>query len=216
MFSPTTFLLKEGRKRIVDINFNIDLFMHFIIIFSFLTIFFIYVISKMKSDTFKSKVDHILKDLIHKNTENIKKHPSLLPLDKIYNKEDSTVKTHNDNLIRLILTINGLLWMFFIVLLLILKHNCDSKLNIKQIIFENFILFIIIGFVQYLFFTEIAVKFISIEPSLISKKFVDALKKRMKLNANINSKQEVYSQLSNENQSQISKDIPSKLYSKFT
>jgi Na+/melibiose symporter-like transporter len=196
MFNPTFFFLEEGKKRIVDINFNVDLFMHFIILFSFLTILFIYLITKMKSDKFNNELGFFFNDIINKNTEKIKKEQSLLNPDKLYNKEDSTVKKHNDNLIRLILTINTLLWIFFIILILVLNYNCNSNLNLKKIIFENFIIFSIICFIEYLFFTKIAIKFIPIEPSLISKQFVDTLKEKFKSHNNLQSqlKSQIYYQ----------------------
>ena len=225
MFNPTTFVLKEAKQRITDIDFNVNLFMHFILLLSFLTILFIYLISKLSSDAFNDEVGHLLKEIMEKNTETMKKDPSfeytskLLPLDKLhkmFKKQDSTVKTHNDDLIRLIVIINTLIWLFFIVLILVLKYNCDSHLNIKEIIFENFVLFSLVGFVEYLFFTRIAVKFIPVEPSFISKQFVDALKNKFKSNmttdSNTNDLQgQVYAQLPTELKSQIPKNIPTQI-----
>ena len=179
MFNPTSFVLKEAKQRITNINFNVDLFMRFIILFSFLTILFIYLISRLSSDAFNAKVGHLLKEIIQKNTEEMKKNPSfeynskLLPLNKLYkmfNQPEPTMKTNNNDLIRLIVIINILLWLFLIVLLLVLKYNCDSNLNLNEIIFENLILIIFVGFVEYLFFTKIVLKFMPVEPSFISKK----------------------------------------------
>ena len=222
---PTGFIIKEAKQRITNINFNVDLFMHFIILFSFLTILFIYLISKLSSDAFNGEVGHLLKDIIHKNTEKMKKDPSfennskLLPLDKLhkmFKNQEPTVKTHNEALIRLIVTINALLWLFFIVLLLVLKYNCDSNLNLKEIIFENLVLFTFVGFVEYLFFTKIALKFIPVEPSFISKQFLDALKNKFKSNITTDSntvdlKEQVYSQLPKELKSQLPKELKSQI-----
>jgi hypothetical protein len=222
---PTNFIFKEAKQRITNINFNVDLFMHFIILFSFLTILFIYLISKLSTNAFNGEVGHLLKDIIHKNTEKMKKDPSfennskLLPLDKLhkmFNKQDPTVKTHNEAIIRLIVTINILLWLFFIVLILVLKYNTDSNLNLKEIIFENLVLFAFVGFVEYLFFTKIALKFIPVEPSFISKQFLDALKNKFKSNMTTDSNTgdlqgKVYSQLPKELKSQIPKNIPSQI-----
>lgn len=229
MFNPTSFVLKEAKQRITNINFNVDLFMHFIILFSFLTILFIYLISKLSSDAFNSEVGHLLKEIIEKNTETMKKDPSfeynskLLPLDKLhkmFKKQEPTVKTHNDDLIYLIVTINTLLWLFFIVLLFVLKYNCDSNLNLKEIIFENLVLFTFVGFVEYLFFTKIALKFIPVEPSFISKQFLDALKNKFKSNISndlntIDLQGHIYSELPKELQSQIQKNIPSQINSQL-
>jgi len=225
MFNPTTFVLKEAKQRITDIDFNVNLFMHFILLLSFLTILFIYLISKLSSDAFNGEVGHLLKEIMEKNTETMKKDPSfeytskLLPLDKLhkmFKKQEPTVRTHNDDLIRLIVIINTLLWIFFIVLILVLKYNCDSHLNIKEIIFENFVLFTLVGFVEYLFFTRIAVKFIPVEPSFISKQFVDALKNKFKSNMTTDSttddlQGQVYAQLPKELKSQIPKNIPTQI-----
>ncbi len=60
------------------------------------------------------------------------------------------------------------------------KKSPDSKLNIKDIVIENAIIFMFVGIVEFLFFKTIAFKFIPVEPSFISKEFLNQVKNQLK------------------------------------
>ena len=62
----------------------------------------------------------------------------------------------------------------------LLKYECGSNLKIEEIIIENLIIFAFVGLVEYYFFTRIALKFVPVEPSFISKQFINSLKEKLR------------------------------------
>jgi len=174
-----------------DVNFNINLFLHFLILFSFLSIFFVLIISKASTLAFNNEVERLIGELLHNKIDELKKKSdefdqitNILPLNKLYNeyqKGNLLVNQHNNNLIKIIIIINVFLWMFFVASLILL-NNCNSHIDIKEIILENIIIFGCVGIVEYYFFTRIAIKFVPVEPSFISKQFLESLKNKLQKN----------------------------------
>jgi len=174
------------KSKFMDVNFNINLFLHFLILYTFLTIFFITFISKVSSDAFNGEVNHIIHN--SKLHETIDQNPTIgealenVPLDvlsKMYSKPDQAVTNYNEGLFNACIISTVLLWISFIVIVLILKFQCDSELKIGKIIIENAIIFTAIGFAEYYFFTKIAIKFIPVEPSFIYKQFFETIKSKI-------------------------------------
>ena len=158
-----------------DENFIINLVLHSIIIFTILSIFFIFVISKLSEEIFNEEISHIFIHNIPFNKINDSDSNIINKLINIYSDPDKTIKFHNDGIINSLIIINILLWIGFIIIVLIL-YNCKMNLHITHIIIENIFVFFIIGNIEYIFFKYIASKFIPVEPSFISKKFLEIVK----------------------------------------
>jgi hypothetical protein len=189
MTNLTSLSINEVQKRVTDVNFNINFFLHFLLLFSFLTIFFIFFLSKISTETFNGEVGNLIDDLLKNNVKELKKSPNFnnivnrLPLRKlseIYEKRNKSVEQHNNDLIKLVIIINVLLWTFFITIVCLLKFQCDSKLSLVEIILENLVIFTFVGLFEYYFFTRIALKFVPVEPSFISKQFMTNVKDKLK------------------------------------
>jgi len=189
MSTLTSLAINQVQKRVTDVNFNINLFLHFLILFSFLSVFFIFFISKVSTDAFNNEVEHLIHELLSDRVKELKQTPEFdevirqLPLKKLYEsfqKKTKAVEIHNDNLIKLVVIINILLWILFISMTVLLKYECNSNLNIGEIVIENLIIFAFVGLVEYYFFTRIALKFIPVEPSFISKQFMNSLKDKLR------------------------------------
>ena len=185
----SSYTFKEFKKRTFDINFNMNFFLHFLLLFSFLTIFFIFFLGKISTESFNDEVGHLIDDLLKNNVKELKKSPNfnnivnklpLRKLSKIYEKKNKVVEEHNNNLIKLVIIVNVLLWIFFITIVCLLKFECDSKLNLTEIILENLVIFVFVGLFEYYFFTRIALKFVPVEPSFISKQFMTSVKNKLR------------------------------------
>lgn len=189
MSNLTSLAINQVQKRITDVNFNINLFLHFLILFSFLSVFFIFFISKVSTDAFNNEVEHLIHELLSqrvkelKNSREFDEAIKLLPLKQLYEsfqKKSKAVEIHNNDLIKLVIVVNILLWVLFVSMTVLLKYECGSNLKIEEIIIENLIIFACVGIVEYYFFTRIALKFVPVEPSFISKQFMNSLKDKLR------------------------------------
>jgi hypothetical protein len=171
-----------------DVNFNTNLFLHFLILYTFLTIFFMTFIAKVSTQAFNHEVTHLINEGLRDKFNNIKKNlnmdliKKILPVDKVkklLEKEDKAVEAHNKGLINLTIVTALLLWVSFATVVYILINNCNSKLEIGTIFLENLIIFSFVGIGEYFFFTRVATKFVPVEPSFISKKFFEGIKNKL-------------------------------------
>jgi hypothetical protein len=100
-----------------------------------------------------------------------------LPLDKIskyYDGVDKTVDAMNKGLLNSLWISNVILWVCFLIGTFLI-HDIYN-LHIKDIVIENILTFALIGVAEYLFFTQIGLKFVPVEPSFISNQFLDTSK----------------------------------------
>lgn len=169
-----------------DPNFNINLLTHGLILFSFLSVFFMTYIAKVSKNAFDKEIRHLVEEAVKEqldNAMNLIPMPfdlSQLPLDKLldeFSKENILAKAVNKSFFKLVTTVNVMLWVFLVVLV-IAMNRYGAKIDVKEIAFENAIIFTFIGAVEYMFFTQIAFKFIPVEPSFISKVFMDKIKEK--------------------------------------
>lgn len=171
-----------------DVNFDINLYLHSLILFSFLSIFFIFYITKLVKSVFNDEISHLIEESLSDKIKEIKKNSSIsyaidqLPLDvliKAYSGQDKAVEMHNQGLFNTVFFINALLWVGLIVVVLILKMTCNTDIHIKEIVMENAIIFSFIGVIEFMFFKYIAFKFVPVEPSFISKQFLETVKQEL-------------------------------------
>ena len=160
----------------MNINFVVNYFTHALILFTFLSILFIFYISDVTRNAFITEISH----LIHTAFDNVPKVSNKLDLSSLinaYSKPDKTADLHNKLLFKSLGIINLILWILFIVIIYILKLSY-TELDMTHILIENAIIFSIIAIVEYLFFTNIALKFVPVEPSFIKKQLINILKKQ--------------------------------------
>jgi hypothetical protein len=176
------------KSKFMNVDFNINLFLHFLILYTFLTIFFINFISKVSSDAFNGEVTNLIHNQLNNKIDNLKKNPifstildffPINTLKQLFSQPDKAVNNYNQGLFNLCILSTALLWIGFIVVVLILKYNCNSSLAIGEIIMENLLIFSAIGFAEYYFFTRIATKFVPVEPSFITKQFFESIKTQL-------------------------------------
>lgn len=163
-----------------DPNFILNMILHSLILFTFLTVFFNFFIVELSEKAFKDEITHLMEGGLNKiELDGVAEKTllSALPLDKIEKKlqeKDKTVSALNKGLMNTLWTANIILWIVLIIGIFI-THKVYG-LHLSEIITENVLTFVLVGIAEYLFFTQIAFKFIPVEPSFISKQFIEKVK----------------------------------------
>jgi len=167
----------------LDINFGVNMGVHSLFLFSFLSAFFVFYISKISKNAIEDELENNIQSALGDQLVNLpdaaKSSLRTLPfnqLKKMYSRPEKAMEVNNTWLFKTILLVNVMLWAMLIFVIILLKTSCRKELNIMHILLENGIAFSFIGLVEYLFFTKIALKFIPVNPSVIPKEFINSLK----------------------------------------
>ena len=168
---------------IITKDLGLEIVLHVMILLTFLSIFYIYYISEISKNSFDkeigSNIDKLAKKAVEYDKE--KKYLSHVPYDdllKIFEGESDYLKTQNLWLFGSLKAVLITMWIVFIGFIFLLKNSCGSEIDIMSLVKNNAATFILIGIVEYMFFTRVAVKFIPIAPSVLVKSFFSELKQR--------------------------------------
>lgn len=164
-------------------NFIIDIYIHVILLFIFLTLFFIFYVAKLSTDAFQHEIDHsvstIVTDYINKLKPSEKNYVKIainnLPIDKLlknYNKPSEYIQEHNWWVITLSIVFIITSISFLVVLLYILNKTCNYTLDIYTLFKEHSIIFVFIALIEYIFFTQIAAKYHPISSSELTNSII--------------------------------------------
>lgn len=145
-----------------NVDFVINLVVHSLFLFAFLTAFYFLYGSKVAENGFKNNIHNV----IVKQSQRFKGYSSTLenvPLDRLesyYSSHPDEYVTEHNMWVRYLAY--GIIALFVVVLFLIsyiLHSVCGICINFKTIILENVIVFACIGIIEYLFFTRVAQKY---------------------------------------------------------
>ena len=168
-------------------SFAINSLLHITILFCFLSILFVFIISKLTRETITNELNKEIEDIIGNQIKNIspefKTALNKIPYSKlknVYSEESEYVRINNKWLLSVIISINIILFTILIFFIVVLKYSCDQSIPIFKILIENIILFSFIGMVEYKFFINIASKYIPSLPSHMSISFKNSLQKYLK------------------------------------
>lgn len=122
----------------------------------------------------KDSVKH--KDSMKKTLQNIS--PTLRKIRKLYEGEDPARKAHNQSVMNFAWAVVVALGLSFIVSVMILSFGSGVPMRkpVGTIIFENLIIFTIIGAAEFTFFKLVAAHFIPVKPSVVGKVALSTLK----------------------------------------
>jgi hypothetical protein len=160
-------------------------FLHALILFTILSVLFIYVISVLEKNAFKTEInkniDNTLPKALEMNDKNgqIKVMLQQLPLDKlskIYQKPSESVVIYNYWLktTMIICIIAGLIGI--IISSLFLYFTCNRRIPFWYILLENIIIFTVVGLFEAYFFLTIAFKYVPVPPSLLINRLYEDLR----------------------------------------
>jgi Ca2+/Na+ antiporter len=172
------------------IELNLDIAIHVLILFTFLTIFFFTYISKLEKDN----LDKLTSDMITNNTKNILDNIQKYSKEYKYNvnwkdindkandilsiKDKTQINIDNNNKTLLTTSIIVIVVLFFVItaIVLYIKYVLKININITHILTMNAIIFGLTGLVEFLFFTFVASKYIPVTPDTVSNTILDRIK----------------------------------------
>lgn len=104
--------------------------------------------------------------------------PTLRKIRKLYAGEDPARKAHNQSVMNFAWAVVAALGLSFIVSVMILSFGSGVAMRkpVATIIFENLIIFTIIGAAEFTFFKLVAANFIPVKPSVVGKVAMSTLK----------------------------------------
>ncbi len=169
-------------------TFIADVYIHSLILFTFLTVLFTFLIIKLSKDSFKSELEHVLGNL-KPTFDNIKETPifkyNMLDInfkniiDKTH-EDDVYVKKNNDENNNMMILINVLFWVFIIFTIILFNYNCSQsgKIDWLEILIQNVIIFSVIGLIEFLFLKLVIIKFVPVKPSFLITKTFELVKEK--------------------------------------
>ncbi len=180
-----------------DASLGIDIFLHVLILFSFLTIFFFAYISKLE----KQNLDDTVNNLVIDKTNNVlsqidiwqkKLEPQVkinidwVQLNNISQKmietsknETPEIKKNNQQLFRNSIIAIIVLFILFIGITVVLKYVFHFKIDLKHILIMNLVVFSITGLIEFLFFNFVASKYVPVVPTDISGEVINTIKTKI-------------------------------------
>ena len=174
-------------------NYSINICLHVLILFSFLTIFFFLIISKKEKQSIDRVFDNIINEKVGSlfdNVDNIDKQTNSFTIDwsqvnkvagKISQKsqgEDPELIENNKKLRNMSIVMVGTLVVILVLLYLYYIFVKKYKINLGHILAENAVIFLFIGAIEYMFFMNIAAKYVPETPEDISNSLLDKIKER--------------------------------------
>ena len=165
-----------------------DIGVHVSILFLILSIFFILIVSKLSKKAINKEItksiDKYLETPLKEQVKSTGLHANMSNTDvmtvgKLYAREDLTVKTNNDWVFNTIIFVNIVLIIILLLSIILIRYNCNICVPIKNILISNIIIFSLVGIVEYLFFTHIALKFVPVKPSVMTLSFIENLKEQL-------------------------------------
>jgi hypothetical protein len=167
-----------------DFSFAVNVFVRVLVLFTFLTAFFILFVSKLTREAFEKEISHIIEENVEKlvhgldidSKQQLTLFTKTVPIDKLIKKyeEPSEYVLEHNKWVNLSAVAASLIGVIILVLVVYIIYNtCGKCVPLQHILFENLIIFVCIGIVEYLFFTRVALKFVSIPPRLLVSSLIN-------------------------------------------
>ena len=163
--------------------YAVDCLVHVTMLFGVLTLFFKLFISKVETNAFQSELRKLVDHNVGENAalkkamssvvgRRIAKSKNVQALQDLYSQPDSAVRQNNTWLFRaafiavtgLMGTIAGMAWV------------SSGQIPLGSIVAHNMLTFAFVGIVEYIFFTQVAMKYQPAPPSLLVTSAIQAAK----------------------------------------
>ena len=184
------------------INLGINITLHVLILFTFLTILYFFVIAPLEKDAFEKEIKDQIKSSLNEQLSELRDDSEVdrklctiinyktkdengnevLVIDELLNElstSSTEITEHNKWITGVAIAIVSILTIGLIFYVNTLSKTCCKQMNIGYIIKENIITFIFIGLVEYLFFTQVAFKYIPAPPSTLVNSLIDNFKESL-------------------------------------
>lgn len=174
-------------------NYTINIGLHVLILFTFLTVFFFLIISKKEKKSIDGSFGNIINKKVDSLLNNIDKWDNKIKdftidwsqvnkvagnITKNSQGEDPKITENNKKLRYIAGGMVGTLILLLILMYLYYVFVKKYKISLGHILVENIVIFAFIGAIEYTFFINIAAKYIPESPDYISTSILDRIKER--------------------------------------
>lgn len=168
----------------------VNIILHVLILFTILCSFFLFYISRIEQKTYENEIrkaanslkeqleEHVTKDQ-KPEVQNVLKQLPFDDLLTIYNKPAKSTTTNNNWLKLNAWLFVAFLFIVFIQFFLICQYKCCCNVSFAHLIFENIVIFIIVGAIEIGFFVFIASKYVPVKPSTMTNIFINSVKDKI-------------------------------------
>ena len=186
----------------MDNNDILNILFHVLILFTFLTIFFFTYISSIEKNTTQDAINNIINNQsnsILSEIDNLdKKIGEKINWDKIkeisenvinsnvdYDKTEDgqNIKDNNNNIFWTSIYIIIALIVIIIGYIVWNLYYKNKQLNIGEILKNNFVIFLFVGTIEFLFFVYIVSKYIPTTPDIIGITAIEKIKENIQLSS---------------------------------
>lgn len=171
---------------------GVNAVVHVLLIFTALTVLFVFVISHESEKGLQNSIDtaiatNLSNSLIIGNTmtngglKHSMRHLDY-PLEVMEimseNKKENINDIYNSGLYNTAYFTIGLISVTLVTMLLVMAYGANIRISpmVKRIALANFVIFAVVGGFEFYFFESTAIKFIPIKPSAIMSNVIDSLK----------------------------------------
>lgn len=163
-------------------NYSVNITLHVLILFTFLCIFFFAYISKLTEDSVSDALNGMVEeqtvnmlDVINDWDEQLSPGSPNINWEGVNNLaqdiqdssqgKDPDLVDNNDKLKKLAIYMVLSLFILLVGMIIIYKY-LGYNLHLREIFIENIVIFAFVGLIEYLFFTQIASKYIPVTPDV--------------------------------------------------
>ena len=149
----------------------LNLFMHVFILCLVLILFFFLIVSKLERKNLENELKKNIKSSIESSSINKNKYQSqlLFKIANLYDLKNEADLIYNNSLLNYSVMVCLFLIICFIIILITMKYYGNRCTYFLPILFENILLFMCVGIIEFIFFINIAIKYIPVKPSFIGK-----------------------------------------------
>lgn len=176
------------------INHTINIAIHVLILFIFLTLFFFYYVSRISKRNIKKAFSDIIDKKINElltetNKWNEKIDIVSVDWNEFNNLADDIILNSQKEIPEIVENNNRLKYISIIIIFCMIlgifilyfyyKYMKGYDILVGYIIYENIIIFSLIGTIEFLFFTKIASKYIPVTPDFVSITILNRIKSKV-------------------------------------
>lgn len=168
----------------------VNITLHILILFTFLTIFFFTYLRKVEESSVNDVTNNLVKTQTINTLNFLKEHNKFLPKtitnETLNNVADEMEKesevpipyitNNNKNLVYLSIILISIIIVILLSMIAYFVFYKKYNIGLKNILVENLVIFSIAGIIEFLFFTQIAIKYIPVTPDKASGSILDGVK----------------------------------------
>lgn len=176
-------------------TYSLNIGLHILILFTFLTVFFFIIISKTEKKSINRQLDKVINqgaidNALDKLLSIQKKYPQFkIEWKSIYESAqqisaksqgiDPKINSENKRLEIVGLVIIGTIAILLVCMYLYYRFALQIDVDLWHIFSENAIIFLFIGAIEYIFFMEIASNYVPVTSSYVTNSILARLKERI-------------------------------------